>query len=87
VEDHELHRSQRIQGLSLVTLEPPPPPLRQKLDQQGSFEATRSQEIMPDQHLEESTVLEFGVKALGPPETSTTDILAPSIVSIHPYKC
>jgi hypothetical protein len=64
-----------------------PPPLRQKLDQQGSFEATRSQEIVTNQHPEEATILDFGAKALGPPETLTTDNSAPTIVPIHPYKC
>jgi hypothetical protein len=70
-----------------VTLEPPPPPLRQKLDQQGSFEVTGSQEIVPDQHPEESTILDLGAKAFGLVETSTTDLSAPTIVLIHPYEC
>jgi hypothetical protein len=55
-------------------------------DQQGSFEAIGSQEIVPDQHPEETTILDFGEKALGPPETPTTNILAPIIVPIHPYE-
>jgi hypothetical protein len=84
VEDHELHWSRRILGLSSVTLEPPLPPLRRKLDQQGSFEATGSQEIVPDQHPKESTILDLGEKAFGLVETSTTDLSAPIIVSIHP---
>jgi hypothetical protein len=29
-------------------VEPPPPPLRRRLDQEGSFETTRPQEIVPD---------------------------------------
>jgi hypothetical protein len=87
VEDHELRQSRRLLGLSPVTLEPPPPPLRRKLDQQGSFEATGSQEIVPDQHPEETTILDFGAKALGPSKTPTTDLSAPIIVPIHPYEC
>jgi hypothetical protein len=87
VEDHEIHRSQRFLGLSSITLEPPLPPLRQKLDQQGSFEATGSQEIVPDQHPKESNVLDPGAKDFGLVETSTTDISAPTIVLIHPYEC
>jgi hypothetical protein len=87
MEDHELRRSQRLLGLPPVTLEPPPPPLRRKLDQQGSFEATGSQEIVPDQHPEELTVLDLGVKHFGLVETSTTDLSAPTIVLIHPYEC
>jgi hypothetical protein len=46
-----------------------------------------SQEIVPDQHLEETTILDFEEKALGPPETLTTDLLTPIIVLIHPYEC
>jgi hypothetical protein len=49
VEDQDLHQSQRLLGLPPVALEPPPPPLRRKLDQQGYVEATRSPEITPDQ--------------------------------------
>jgi hypothetical protein len=50
-----------------VILEPPPPPLRQKLDQQGSFEATGLQTIELEQLLEESTT------NIGLVETSATD--------------
>jgi hypothetical protein len=87
MEDHEIHQSRRLQDLSPITLEPPPPPLRRKLDQQGSFEATGSHEVVPDQHPEESTILEFEVQALGLPETSITNILGPIIILIHPYEC
>jgi hypothetical protein len=86
VEDHELPRSIRLLGLSPVTLEPPLPPLRRKLDQQGSFEATRLQEIVPNQHPEESTILDLEANALGLVETSTTDFLAPFIVPIQFYE-
>jgi len=68
-------------------MEPPPPPLRRKLDQQGSFEATRSQEIVPNQHPEELTILDLGVKYFGPVETPTTDLSTPLILPIYPYKC
>jgi hypothetical protein len=87
VEDHEIHQSRRLPGLSPVTLKPPPPPLRRNLDQQGSFEATKSQEIVLDQHPEESTILDLGEKTFGLVETSTTYLLAPIIISIHPYEC
>jgi hypothetical protein len=87
VEDHELCQSRRLLGLSLVTLEPPLPPLRRNVDQQGSFEVTGSQEIVPDQHTEETTILEFGAKAPSPSETPTTDLSAPIIIPIHPYEC
>jgi hypothetical protein len=63
-----------------------PQPLRQKLYQQVSFEATRSQEIVVDQHPEESTILDLGEKYFGLVETSTNDISAPIIIPIHPYE-
>jgi hypothetical protein len=42
---------------------------------------------VPNQHLEESTILDLGVNALGPVETPTTDFLAPFIIPIQFYKC
>jgi hypothetical protein len=86
VEDPELRRSRRLLGLPPVTLEPPPPPLRRKLDQQGSFEATGLQTIVPEQPPEESTILDLEATALGPVETPTTDFLAPFIVPIQFYE-
>jgi hypothetical protein len=83
VEDPKLCRSRRLLGLPPVTLEPPPPPLRRKLDQQGSFEATGLQTIVPEQPSEESTILDLEATALGSVETPTTDILAPFIVPIQ----
>jgi hypothetical protein len=47
---------------------------------------TRSKEIEPDQHLEETTVLDFGENALGPYKTPTTDLSTPIIIPIHPYE-
>jgi hypothetical protein len=86
VEDPDLHRSRRLLGLPPVTLEPPPPPLRQKPDQQGSFEATRLQTFVPEHLPEESTVLNLEAIALGSVETPTTNILAPFIVPIQFHK-
>jgi hypothetical protein len=86
MEDPELHRSQRLLGLLPVTLEPPPPPLRWKLDQQGCFEATRLQTFVPEQISEESPILDLEAVALGSVETPTTDILAPFIVPIQFHK-
>jgi hypothetical protein len=83
VEDPELCQSRRLLGLSPVTLEPPPPPLRWKLDQQGSFEATGLQTFVPEQLLKESIILNLEVAAFGSIETPTTDILAPFIVPIQ----
>jgi hypothetical protein len=42
---------------------------------------------VPDQHPEETTILDFRAKDIGPHETPTTDILAPNIIPIHPYEC
>jgi len=83
VEDHELRQSRRLLGLPPVTLEPPPPPLRRKLDEQGSFEATGLQTFVPEQLPEESTILNLEASTLGSIETPTTDILAPFIVPIQ----
>jgi hypothetical protein len=67
-------------------MEPPPPPLRRKLDQQGSFEATGLQTIVPEQPPEESTILDLEATTLGLVETPTTDFLAPFIVPIQFYE-
>jgi hypothetical protein len=80
VEDPELRRSQRLLGLLPVILEPPPPPLRWKLDQQGSFEATGLQTIVPEQLPEESTA------NIGSVETPTTDTWPQVIVPIQFYE-
>ena len=69
MEDPELRQSRRLLGLPLVTLEPPLPPLRWRLDQQGSFEATGLQTIVPEQPLEELTILDLEATALGSIET------------------
>jgi hypothetical protein len=47
---------------------------------------TGSQEIVPDQHPEESTILNLGAKSFGLVETSTTDLLAPTVVLVQPYE-
>jgi hypothetical protein len=80
VEDPELRRSRRLLGLPPVILEPPLPPLRRKLDQQGSFEATRLQTIVPEQLPEESTA------NIGSVETPTTDTWPQVIVPIQFYE-
>jgi hypothetical protein len=83
MEDPELHQSRRLLGLPPVTLEPPPPPLRRKLDQQGSFEVTGLQTIVPEQPPEESIILKLEATTLVSVETSTNDLLAPFIVPIQ----
>jgi hypothetical protein len=86
VEDPKLYQSRRLLGLLPVTLEPPLLPLRRKLDQQGSFEATGLQTIVPEQPPQESTVLDLEATTLGLVETPTTNFLAPFIVPIQFYE-
>jgi hypothetical protein len=78
VEDSELCRSRRLLSLPLVILEPPPPPLRQKLDHLGSFEATGA--FNPEQPPEESTT------NLGLVETSDADFGPDVIIPIQSYE-
>jgi hypothetical protein len=89
VEDQELHRLRRIQGLSSVNLEPPP--LRRRLDQQGSFEAIMTQETMPDptsrgehSYPEEPTISDLGVEALGPYNPSITNFSVLLLIHLAP---
>jgi hypothetical protein len=60
-----------------------PPPLRRKLDQQGSFEVTGLQTIVPEQPPEESNILDLEAISLGSVETPTTDLSTPFIVPIQ----
>jgi hypothetical protein len=80
VEDSELRRSRRLLGLPSVILDPPPPPLRRKLDQRGSFEATRFQTIEPEQLPEESDA------NIGSVETSNANTWPNIIVPIQFYE-
>jgi hypothetical protein len=63
-----------------MILEPPPPPLRRKLDQRGSFEATGFQTIEPEQLPEESST------NIGSVETSNADTWLDIIVPIQFYE-
>jgi hypothetical protein len=91
VEDQELRWSRRLLGVLLVTLEPPPPLLRQRLDQQGSFEATGLQETMPKpfprgEHLnpEEPTISKLGAEALVPLNPPINDLSVPLLIQDSP---
>jgi hypothetical protein len=61
-----------------VILEPPPPPLRRRLDHLGSFEATGA--FDPEQPPEATTA------NLGAVETSDTDFGPPVIISVEAYE-
>jgi hypothetical protein len=94
VEYQELLHSRRLLGLPLVDLEPPSPPLRRRLDQQGSFEETEPQETETDPYprrehliLEEPTISDLGAEALGLYNPLITDLSTPIIVQVDPYEC
>jgi hypothetical protein len=84
MEDHELRWSRRLLGLSPVTVEPPLPPLRRNIDQQGSFEATGSQEIVPAQQtvlhaaMETNVVTPFGNSSIPTTVFTTGEFLPPN---------
>jgi hypothetical protein len=91
VEDQQLHHSRRLQGLPPVTLEPPPPPLRHRLDQEGSFEATGPQETVPEPTPreyfpapEESTISDLEVEGFRPTNPLITDLSTPLLIQIVP---
>jgi hypothetical protein len=86
-------RLQRLLGLPPVNLEPPPPPLRQRLDQQGSFEVTGPQETEPDpsprgEHLilEEPTISDLGEGSSWSYNPLITDLSVPIVVQVKPYE-
>jgi hypothetical protein len=81
VEYQQLHYSHRIQALLLVTLEPPPPLLRRKIGQEGSFEATGLHETMPESiprevfhSPEESIVSDLKTKGFKPSNSMIIDL-------------
>jgi hypothetical protein len=89
VEDQELLWSRRILGLPPVDLEPPLPPLRRKLDQQGYIEATGLQETIPDSYprgenfnLEEPIISNLRVEDIGSYNPPITDLLVPIVVQV-----
>ena len=58
MEDQPIRRSRRLQNLPLrIALEPPPPPQRQRLDTNGSFEPIGVSEVPGEPELREKTVL------------------------------
>jgi hypothetical protein len=96
VEDQEFHQLRRLLGLSSIDLEPtlPPPLLRRKLDQQGSFETIGLQETMPnpssrEEHLilEEPTISYLGEEAPGPYKPLNIDLSTPVVIQVYSYEC
>jgi hypothetical protein len=93
VEYQQLCRSHRLQGLPLVTLEPPLPPLRHRLDQEGSFEATGPREIVPKPAPrkdflapEDSTVSDLEVEGCRPANPQITDLSTPLLIQRVPHE-
>ena len=57
MEDQSIRRSRRLQNLPLlITLEPPPPPQRQRLDTDGSFEPIGVSEVLGEPKLRENHI-------------------------------
>jgi hypothetical protein len=78
-------------SLSSVNLEPPQQPRRQRLDQEGSFEAIGPRETIPEpslrgEHsfLEGPTISDLGAEALGPYNSLITNLLVPLLIYISP---
>jgi hypothetical protein len=74
-------------------MDPLPPPLRRRLDQQGSFDMTRPQETEPDPSLrgenfilEEPTISDIRVEALSFYNPLIIDLSMPIIIQVKPYK-
>jgi hypothetical protein len=81
----------KASGPVTVTLEPPPPPLRQRLDQEGSFEATGPQETVPEPAPrgdflapEESIISDLETEGFRPTNPLITDLSAPILIQIVP---
>ena len=52
MEDQPIRRSRRLRNLPpLITLEPPPPPQRWRLDTDGSFESVGISEVLGEPEL------------------------------------
>ena len=57
MEDQSLRRSRRLKNLpSLITLDPPPPPQRQRLDIDSSFEPVGISEVLGEPELRTNQV-------------------------------
>ena len=55
MEDQPIRRSQRLQNFPpLITLEPPPPPQRKRLDTSGSFDPIGVSEVLSEPEIRAS---------------------------------
>ena len=94
MEDQPIRRSQKLQNLPpLITLEPPPPPKRQRLDTDGSFEPIGVSEVSGEPELRENR-FDFNtveIEYLQANEfarnfnTPLTDLNDLVIIQVHPF--
>jgi hypothetical protein len=83
----------RLLGLPPINLDPFPPPIRRRLDQQGYFEVTGAQETKPGlsprvEHLilREPTISNLREESLGPYNPLMTDLSVPIVIQVKPYE-
>jgi hypothetical protein len=93
VEYQQILNSCRFQGLLPINLESPLPPLRRRLDQEGSFRDIGPQEIVPNSipreyilALEETSVFDLKDEGFRPANPPITDLSVPILVQIVPPK-
>jgi hypothetical protein len=77
----------------LITLEPPPPPLRCMIDQEGSFEETEPQETIPEPYPreyfripEDCIVSDLETEGFRPENPLITDLSTLLLIQIVPSK-
>jgi hypothetical protein len=82
-----------FQVLSLVTLEPPLPPFKRRLDREGSFKVIGPLETIPETTprgdflaLEESTISNLETEGFMPANPLITDLLVSIFIQIVPLK-
>jgi hypothetical protein len=93
VEDLQLLHSRRLRDLPPITLEPLSPPLRRRLDPEGSFEVTGPQETIPEPVPREDTlapketiISELEAKGFRPANPPITNIPVPILIQVVPPK-
>jgi hypothetical protein len=93
VEYQQLYHLRRLKGLPLITLDPPFPLLRCRLDKEGSFEAIEPHETVPDPNPmeyfpapEDSTISYLEDESFKPTNPLITDFFFPLLIQIVPPK-